>query len=268
MNSALICPSLSGGVEISDLSLRQWLRCDWPSCKSTTSYGTTRELQNHQTDVHIAEVLNAWPGSCSWPGCKSKIFFKTSKRLESHVYNIHVTPLLCTVAGCKHERPFEREADLQRHVESKHTGDLKYKCRFSQCHRRGFARKDKLKLHEKTFHDQFACPYNHCTEGGGTEQGLQRHCSVYHRESECGLGSCGQTSKSRFMSWRLIYHLQEDHKLSYEVASKAVYYPGPVAIKGKVTLADFADGIPEFQDCESCIKKLKEEAAGSDGNGK
>jgi hypothetical protein len=55
------------------------LTCDWPSCKSITQYTTTRELKNHQTDVHIAAILKDWPGSCSWPGCNSKDFLQNKQ---------------------------------------------------------------------------------------------------------------------------------------------------------------------------------------------
>jgi hypothetical protein len=244
----------------------QCLTCDWPSCKSITQYTTTRELKNHQTDVHIATILKDWPGSCSWPGCNSKIFFKTSKRLESHVYNIHITPLHCTATGCEHKRPFERQADLERHVASKHTKERKYKCPYPRCsYSSSFSRKDKLKLHERTYHGQFACQLNHCTYGFLSEEKVRKHQTGWsiHGRLECGLGSCGRTSTSCFWWVSLRDHLIYDHKISYEVANRAwakVNYP-----KDTLTSAHFPDGFSDFQDCEGCIKKLKEAKPGKDG---
>jgi hypothetical protein len=243
--------------------------CDWPSCKSTTTYGTFRDLCNHKTDVHVAEILKSWPGSCSWPGCNSKIFFKTSKRLESHVYNIHITPLCCTATGCAHKRPFERQADLERHVASKHTNERKYKCRYPQCrYSSWFSRKDKLKLHETTYHGQFACQFSHCIYGYPSAENLQRHLSaqVNHGDYECGLGSCGRTSTSHFHKYDIHQHLQHDHKIPHEVSWQAIDKLPYGKLNKTLTSAHFPDGRSDFQDCESCIKKLKEVASGRGGS--
>lgn len=242
------------------------LNCDWPSCKSVTTYATTRDLQNHQTDVHIADILKDWPGSCSWPGCRSKIFFKTSKRLESHVYNIHITPLCCTTKGCDHERPFERQADLERHVASRHSTERKYKCAYPRCsHRFGFSRKDKLKQHERTFHGQFLCQLNHCIYGFPSEELLRKHKALWscHNGYECGLGSCGRTSASRLPWWYLTSHLEYDHLISSEAAQKAM---GKMKYsKDILTLTHFPDGFSDFQDCKGCIEKSKAAASGGQG---
>jgi hypothetical protein len=243
-----------------------WLNCDWPSCKSVTTYATTRDLQNHQTDVHIADILKDWPGSCSWPGCRSNLFFKTSKRLESHVYNIHITPLCCTTKGCDHERPFERQADLERHVASRHSTERKYKCAYPRCgHRVGFSRKDKLKQHERTFHGQFSCQLNHCIYGFPSEELLRKHKTRWpdHDNYECGLGSCGSTSTSRF-AWRdLNWHLEHDHLIPSEATRQAFGKGG--YRKHPLTLAHFPDGFSDFQDCKACIEKLKEAASSKNG---
>jgi len=293
MNSALICPSFTSGPpatlghlsairesslqgpkhDVSDLegsyqSMDEKFLprlCNWPSCKSVTLYGTIRDLQNHQTDVHVAAILKGWPGSCSWPGCNSKIFFKTSNRLESHVYNVHITPLCCTVAGCKHQRPFERQADLERHVASRHTDQRKYKCPYPRCrHTRTFSRKDKLKQHERTYHGQFACQLNHCIYGFLSKEKLQNHDSRSweHGGHECHLGSCGRTEASRFCRYTTLrWHLEDDHMIPSEAASQAIKklkYPDTL------TSAHFPDGFSDFRDCEGCIKKLKEAASGKE----
>ena len=303
MNSALICPSdhhtstvfsgrspkILGGLntlrnsfphiseqDVSDLNeshqlmneppLLPRLRCDWPSCKSPTTYATTRDLQNHQTDVHIADILKDWPGSCSWPGCRSKIIFKTSNRLESHVYNIHITPLCCTTKGCDHDRPFERQADLERHVASRHSTERKYKCAYPRCdHRSGFSRKDKLKQHERTFHGQISCQLNHCIYGFPSKELLRKHEIhwPYHGYYECRLGSCGRTSASHFLGRYLTLHLEYDHLISSEATQKAI---GKMTHRENIlTLALLPNGFSDFQDCKGCIEKLK--AAASSGQG-
>lgn len=251
---------------MNELPLPQ-LSCDWPSCKSLTTYATTRDLQNHQTDVHIADILKDWPGSCSWPGCRSKIFFKTSKRLESHVYNIHITPLCCTTKGCDHDRPFERQADLERHVASRHSTERKYKCAHPRCDgRTGFSRKDKVKQHERTFHGQFACQFNHCIYGFRSEKLLRNHKMRWYghyNNYECKLGSCGRTSASNFIWQNLSWHLEDDHLISSESSQQAM---GKLKYPEKIlTLAHFPDGFSEFQDCKSCIEKLKAAASGGQG---
>jgi hypothetical protein len=238
--------------------------CNWPSCKSVIIYSTIRDLQNHQTDVHVAAILKDWPGSCSWPGCNSKIFFKTSKRLESHVYNIHITPLCCTTTGCNHKRPFERQADLERHVASRHVGQRKYKCPYARCYYiSSFSRKDKLKCHERNYHGQFPCQYNHCIYGFPSKEKLQKHLEWVHQAYECGLGSCARTQTSCFRQFDLYKHLEHDHMISFEATRQAmsrVYYGHP-----KLTSAHLPDGFSGFQDCAGCIKKLKEAASGKDG---
>jgi len=243
---------------MSEPSLRS-LRCGWPSCKSLTVYGTIQELQNHQTDVHVADVFRSWPGSCSWPGCKSKIFFKTRARLESHVYNIHVTPLICTTVGCTHKRPFERTADLERHALSKHTAKRKYRCPQQKCDY-AFSRKDKFKLHERTCHGQFACQQNHCIYGFHSEEKALkdgRRCS-HHYIFECRLGSCEHTSVSRFMRRGLERHLEYDHLIPLEGIKHAMEN---ISLSVTLKVAHFPDGFSDFQDCKGCIEKLKEAAS-------
>lgn len=243
------------------------LTCDWPACKSNTTYGSLRVLQNHKTDVHVADVLKDWPGSCSWPGCKSKIFFKTSKRLESHVYNIHITPLCCTMRGCDHKRPFGRQADLERHVASRHTVTRNYKCPHPTCqHISTFARKDKLKHHEKTYHGQCPCKNNHCPYGFVSTEMAERHGSgwVWHYFYECGLGSCGHTSSSRFNRCGLKLHLIHDHLVSSEVIEQALKKMG-YSYNG-ATLTYFPDGFSDYQDCKGCVEKLKKTASSKEGD--
>lgn len=243
-----------------------YFTCFWPSCKSTTIYSAIHDLQNHQTDVHVAEVLKAWPGSCSWPGCNSKIFFKTSKRLESHVYNVHITPLCCTVTHCEHKRPFERQANLERHVASKHSAERKYKCHYPKCfYTRGFSRKDKLKQHERTSHGPFKCQKNHCIYGFLSEDISWKHTFRWsHGEGyECDLGSCGRTSFSDFSSGNLKLHLEHDHRVPSEAAQEAfnnLEWPNKT-----LGAAQFPRGFSDFQDCKGCIEKLKEAASGKEG---
>lgn len=239
------------------------LRCDWPSCTLQTTFGTVYDLQNHKTDIHIADVLKTWPGPCSWPGCNCRAVFKTSKRLESHVYNIHVTPLRCKVVGCNHTRPFERQADLERHFASKHTKERKFKCLEPKC-QQSFARKDKFKLHQRNCHEHFACHHNHCNSGASSEAGLKRHLTIVHDWTfrwrhfyyECGLGSCAFTEPSYFLTSKLERHVEQDHQLSRGVIREATRTLH-ASKTTKLTLEHFPSGVLDFQDCADCKELVR-----------
>jgi hypothetical protein len=230
------------------------LNCDWPSCKLQCVFETVRDRQIHVTNIHVADVLANWGGKCSWPGCQSKIVFKSKSRLETHVFNIHLTPLRCTVADCKHQRPFERQADLDRHTAAKHSSDRKYKCSHSECYYSilGFSRKDKLKLHLR-YHEEFTCVLNHCSHISISEEGrLQHRKSRIHCDYECALGACVRGGPSRFSYWGLYGHLISDHNVLRMIAGKIIPRESPNLTVNSNSFIDH--DIPDFQDCAACLK--------------
>lgn len=66
------------------------------------------------------------PYKCTEANCRSKALYKTLSQFRQHVRNIHQEPLLCTVLGCTHKRPFGKQADLNRHVMSKHETTISF----------------------------------------------------------------------------------------------------------------------------------------------
>ena len=134
------------------------------------------------------------------------------------------------------------------------------RCRYSR-----FSRKDKLKHHERNYHGQFTCQFNHCIYGFPSDEKVQNHERYHWHHSfyECSLGSCARTQTSRFRWSPLLQHLEDDHMVPSEIARPAVSKLDPSNLT--LTSAHFPDGLSDFQDCEGCIKKLKEAASGKEG---
>jgi hypothetical protein len=131
-------------------------------------------------------------------------------------------PLLCRVPGCTYMRPCARDADLQRHIMSRHKSEGRHDC--NKC-TRSFYRKDKFKLHVATTHGQHPCPWTHCPRSGqnglSSEESFQKHIEKDHGDWECHMRSCGSsTLTSRFGSQSLLRHIRHDHNVPLHVAKE------------------------------------------------
>lgn len=204
------------------LTPRQF-QCNWPRCVKVGSFGSVEEWKKHMKE-HARCVRNSWKPlePCCWYGCSSKARHKTSKLFEDHLNNIHINPLICTVEGCKHKKPFRGKADLQRHISSVHIEGLKSRCPFPRCMSEGkdFSRKDKLISHLREIHDTDPCPFSHCSgELNPMTDSTAKHIGKLHGEFECALKSC-RRSVSQFCERGFLEHLELDHNMRWEVVLK------------------------------------------------
>lgn len=157
------------------------------------------------------------PYKCTEANCRSKALYKTLSQFRQHVRNIHQEPLLCTVLGCTHKRPFGKQADLNRHVTSKHETTISFFCDDESCpaHIDGFKRKDKLLKHLREDHPQVQCTQTHCSATVADFQ-QQSHMEEAHGPFECALGRCRSSPPSNFTRAQLERHLKDHHKMSYD----------------------------------------------------
>ncbi|CAG9978343.1 unnamed protein product [Clonostachys byssicola] len=157
------------------------------------------------------------PYKCTEANCRSKAQWKTLSQFTQHIRNIHQQPLLCTVPGCTHQRPFGKQTDLNRHVKTKHEATETFLCGDESCpaHVHGFERKDKLLKHLREHHPQVQCTKTHCSAIVADFQ-QQSHMEQDHGPFECALGHCRTSPPSNFTQVRLHRHLKNHHKLSYD----------------------------------------------------
>jgi hypothetical protein len=84
---------------------------------------------------------------CHWIGCKAKpTEFLTTAHLHHHTLTYHLQR--CPWPSCNTRNAFRRRSDLNRHVESVHSGRRRFICNVPGC-KRAFARSDKLTAHKK-----------------------------------------------------------------------------------------------------------------------
>ena len=84
---------------------------------------------------------------CHWIGCKAKqMDFLTPADLHRHTLTYHLQR--CPWPSCRTRNAFRRRCDLNRHIESVHSGRRRFVCEVPDC-RRAFARSDKLTAHKK-----------------------------------------------------------------------------------------------------------------------
>ncbi|KAE9378655.1 hypothetical protein N431DRAFT_146499 [Stipitochalara longipes BDJ] len=160
---------------------------------------------------------------CTWNGCTTKAKYKTEKLFEQHLVNIHINPLVCTVKDCNYTKPFRAKHDLQRHIDTAHSGTSKYRCHFESC-TKGFARKDKWIKHMFDHHDTEPCPYAHCPEDNfvpGVGKSTTEHIAKLHGMFECGLDSCSDGKASGFSDTALSEHLQVAHNMEWATVLKS-----------------------------------------------
>lgn len=201
------------------------------------------------------------PTKCTWPNCTSKATFKTRAALATHTGNIHITPLLCSVPECSYKKPFGKNYELRRHIQTAHENTQAHKCPFEDCesHISGFSRKDKLIKHTKEKHLLMRCPYNHCfAEVAEVETEL--HMERFHGDYECAIGSCGTKLNSRFRREELLTHLRSYHNMSYDAANNIQYKLTQTINK----TAYASDTTGKWRDCNMCTWPL----VATDENGK
>ncbi|KAF8863594.1 hypothetical protein BDZ45DRAFT_105030 [Acephala macrosclerotiorum] len=227
-------------------------QCDWPRCVKAGSFSSVEAWKNHIKE-HARSVRNSWKPlePCCWYGCPSKARHKTSKLFEDHLNNIHINPLICTVEGCKHKKPFRGKADLQRHISSVHIDGVKSRCPFPRCMSEGrdFSRKDKLISHLREIHDTDPCPFSHCIGGlNPMIDSTAKHIGKLHGEFECGLRSC-RRSLSQFCERGFLEHLQLDHNMRWELVLKT---RDAAKSLGSGTIRDEHIMSMEVEDCSVC----------------
>jgi hypothetical protein len=192
--------------------------CPWISCPVSPTIWTEARFTAH-LEEHWADTLRRWSGprKCDWLNCKSKATFKSPASLKSHILNIHVTPLVCTHPQCTYTKPFGKESDLSRHVETVHEKADRHKCPVELCeaHITGFARKDKLLNHIREQHDNLRCPFNHCF-ATVLEIQQESHLQRFHGSFECALGACETGLASCFLEANFRSHLRKHHNISYD----------------------------------------------------
>jgi hypothetical protein len=198
--------------------------CPWIPCSASSAIRTKSETTAHLQD-HWDERRRQWPDlkTCGWPNCQSQATFKSPGSLKSHIFNIHVTPLVCTHPQCTYTRPFGKQYELNRHINTVHAASQHYKCPVESCeaHTTGFARKDKLLNHMREQHENLRCPYNHCF-ATVLETQQELHLQQFHGSFECALGACNASAASRFLEKDLRQHLRKHHNLTYDPSGSLV----------------------------------------------
>jgi hypothetical protein len=193
--------------------------------------------------------MTTWlgPTKCDWPNCTSKATFKTPASLNTHTTNIHTTPLICSVPQCSYKKPFGKNYELQRHIETIHGNETPHKCPVKDCeqHASGFSRKDKLKKHMREQHTLLKCPYNHCA-AEVVEEETKLHVQQFHGPFECAMASCETGSKSYFTLESALRHLRSCHAMSHDVAYSALQFAD--SSKDRTIRAPFWVS----RDCEVC----------------
>ncbi|PMD16959.1 hypothetical protein NA56DRAFT_752632 [Hyaloscypha hepaticicola] len=202
--------------------------CGWKRCSSNLSCSTSKYRAHLK--FHAEEARKQWKGArangemkCTWSGCKGKGKYPTEKLFEQHLINIHINPLVCTVKNCSHTKPFRARHDLQRHIDTAHSGTSKYRCPFDFC-TKGFTRKDKWSKHLYDHHDTEPCPYSHCPDENfvaGVEQSTAEHIAKMHGIFECGLDGCNDGRVFGFSDTGLSEHLQVVHNMEWVTVLRA-----------------------------------------------
>jgi hypothetical protein len=209
---------------------------------------------------NFEQILESWSigSKCTWLNCTSRAEFKTNASFRMHVINIHTNPLLCSAAGCPHEKPFGRLTDLKRHEQSAHSSERKFVCTSPSCDAlvKEFARKDHLSKHMRERHDHYFCPKIHCPRSTKSSfakpEDVEEHIKVEHGPYECALLACAQAPSSGFSRNSLGFHLRNHHGVrgwaTYSVANQ-----NKGGISEAVTEAHFPRA--HFGECKICKKR-------------
>ncbi|KAK3991540.1 hypothetical protein QBC44DRAFT_379754 [Cladorrhinum sp. PSN332] len=130
----------------------------------------------------------------------------------------------CNIIGCTYRQPFNRAADLDRHMQAMH-GAVYFPCPHDTCskHAHNFKRKDKLQQHMREKHaDLLAnCHHAHCTSQISDLQHLT-HMQEDHGMYECALEPCSVAGESYFTKQKLNKHLRDHHKMSRGVCDRVM----------------------------------------------
>ncbi|KAH9213472.1 hypothetical protein DL95DRAFT_390438 [Leptodontidium sp. 2 PMI_412] len=192
--------------------------CPWIPCSASSAIRAESETAAHLRE-HWEERRRQWPAlrNCGWQNCQSRATFKSPGSLKSHIFNIHVTPLVCTHPQCTYAKPFGKQYELDRHINTIHLASHNHQCPVQSCeaHTTGFARKDKLLNHIREQHDNLRCPYNHCF-ATVLETQVESHLRLFHGSFECALGACSASGASCFLEEDLQRHLRKHHNLTYD----------------------------------------------------
>ena len=124
-----------GTAHCTELAEHSLFICE--QCKLT--FDRSDALKFHNEKIHEGIVYN-----CEF--CKTYSVSRKSS-LARHILSKHSDVKICIEEGCNYRSGYAQE--LQRHIESKHEGIVRFKCNVTNC-TFGFSRKREFQRHAKT----------------------------------------------------------------------------------------------------------------------
>jgi hypothetical protein len=175
--------------------------------------------------------------------------------IKVHLRNKHLDPLVCTVPQCDYKKPFGKQHELRRHMETLHGGSHTYCCPIELCGET-FPRNDKLLIkHMREKYDMLRCLHNHCSATVFKTQ-EEAHKQL-HGEFECGLLSCERAPRSYFRREDLGRHLQKHHDMRYYYTAVSIAW-GMNASDSIVRGYHLYNRWAPVQDCSICSKEQED----------
>ena len=154
--------------------------------------------------------LKKKPFNCTEEGCGKA--FALRNDLVRHISQVHLKErkYICTEAGCR--KKFGHKSNMERHRREVHLKDGLVHC--DDCEK-DFLRKDNLKVHIKTVHQNIrphCCKEKGCKKAFALKKDLVKHVRGVHLKEKnfiCEEEGCGKVFGTKF---NLRRHLKAAHK--------------------------------------------------------